>query len=130
MSAIPKQRNYLLVLTAFGEAATGLLLLVLPSVPFALLFGVEQASSEAIIVARFLGAALLAIGIACWLGRSDEFGPSQRGLIVGALVYGASAAVLLAYAGWFMSLAGIALWPAVVLHAVLAIWCVICLSTS
>jgi hypothetical protein len=121
------QRGYLLMVTAIGEAGTGLLVMLLPSVAFALLLGVERASPEAIFVARLFGAALLAIGIACWLGRSDTPGPDQLGLIAGVLVYDAAAAVLLAYAGLYLSLAGIALWPAVVLHAGLAVWCGVCL---
>jgi hypothetical protein len=116
-----------LIVTALGEAGTGLLLLVLPSGPLALLLGVEDASRELIFVARLLGAALLAIGLACWLGRSDGLGPAQRGLIAGAFTYDATVAALLAHAGLFLNLVGIALWPAVVLHAVLAVWCVVCL---
>jgi hypothetical protein len=120
-------RSYLLIVTAVGEAGTGLLLMVLPSVPLALLLGVEDASRESILVARLFGAALLAIGVGCWLGRSDELGPSQRGLVAGALVYDAVVAAFLAYAGLFSSSVGIALWPAVVVHGLLAAWCIVCL---
>jgi hypothetical protein len=120
-------RAYLLIVTAVGEAGTGLLLLVVPSVPLALLLGVEDDSRDLIFVARLFGAALLAIGVVCWLGRSDTSSRAQLGLIGGVLVYDAAAAMLLAYAGLYLSLAGIALWPAVVLHAVLAAWCVVCL---
>ncbi len=123
-------RTLLLIVTALGEGGTGLLLLVLPSVPQALLLGTSQASPETTIFARIAGVALLAIGVACWLGRSDAPGPAQRGLIAGALVYDMAAAALLAYAGLFLNLVGLALWPAVVLHAVLAVWCVICLQTD
>jgi hypothetical protein len=44
-------------------------------------------------------------------------------LLAGALVYDVAVAALLAYSGLFSSLVGIALWPAVVLHALLAVWC-------
>jgi hypothetical protein len=120
-------RAYLLIVTGVGEAGTGLLLLILPSVPLALLLGVEDAARESIFVARLFGAALLAIGVACWLGRSDTSSRAQLGLIGGVLVYDAAAAMLLAYARLYLSLAGIALWPAVVVHVVLAAWCVVCL---
>jgi hypothetical protein len=120
-------RAYLLIVTAVVEAGTGLLLLALPTVPLALLIGVENASRESIFVARLFGAALLAMGVACWLGRSDTSSRAQRGLIGGVFVYDAAAAMLLAYAGLYLGLAGIALWPAVVLHVVLAAWCVVCL---
>jgi hypothetical protein len=122
------QRTYLLIVTAVSEAGTGFLLMLLPSGAFVLLLAVEHASLEMVVVARLFGAALLAIGLACWLGRSDTSGPAQLGLIAGVLVYDAAAAVLLAYAGLCLSLAGMALWPAVVLHAAMAGWCVVCLG--
>jgi hypothetical protein len=120
-------RAYLLIVTAFGEAGTGLLLLAWPPVLLALLLGVDQASPETTCCARIAGAALLAIGVTCWLGRSDPLGPSQLGLITGVLIYDIAADGVLAYTGLCLGLVGIALWPAVVLHAALAIWCVVCL---
>jgi hypothetical protein len=120
-------RSYLLILTAFGEAGTGLLLLFWPSMPIALLLGWNtQASAETFACARVTGAALLAIGVTCWLGRRDPLGPAQLGLIKGVLLYDAVAAGVLSYTG-FLGLVGIALWPAVLLHAALAIWCMGCL---
>ena len=119
-------RTYLLMVTAIGEGATGLLLLVVPSVLFALLLGLEQTSPEAILVARLTGAALVAIGVTCWAGRSDKHGPARFGLLTAVLLYDVAAAVILACAG-LTGLTGIALWPAVVLHAALAAWCVLCI---
>src|SRR5262249_23386925 len=121
------RRKYLLIVTAFGEVGTGLLFLFLPSVPFALLLGAESAAAEALFVGRVAGAALLAIGVACWLARNDDGRPAQLGLLTGVLIYDAAAAALLAYAGLALSMVGIALWPAVVLHAALAVWCIVCL---
>jgi len=121
------RRTHLFIVTALSEGGIGLLLLVLPSVPQALLLGTNQASPETTFFARIAGAALLAIGVTCWLGRSDTLSPAQRGLIAGVLVYDAAAVALLAYAGLSLGLVGIALWPAVVLHSMLAIWCIVCL---
>jgi hypothetical protein len=121
------QRRYFLIVTALVEGATGLLLLALPWVPCALLLGVDQPSPETSLVARVAGAALLAAGVACWLGRSDRQGAALLGLLAGVLTYDVAAAVILACAGLFLHLAGVALWPAVVLHAALAVWCVACL---
>lgn len=121
------RRTYLLIATAFGEGGIGLLLLVWPSVPLALLLGVDQASPEVVIVARISGAALLALGVACWLARNDPNSSAQRGLLLGILLYDLAAAGILAYAGWFLGLAGIALWPAVGLHFALAVCCVTCI---
>jgi hypothetical protein len=116
-------QKYLLIATALAEAGTGLLLLVWPPVLLALLLGVDQASSETITCARVAGAALLAIGVACWIGRSDTHGAAQLGLLIGVFTYDVAAALILACTGLFVNLVGIALWPAVVLHAALATWC-------
>jgi hypothetical protein len=120
-------RTHLLIFTACGETVTGLSLLTVPAIPLWLLIGVEQASPETIYVARVAGAALLAIGVGCWLGRGDQLGPAERGLIAGVLVYSAVVAGLLVYAGLFLSLVGVALWPAVAVHAVLLVECVLSL---
>jgi hypothetical protein len=121
------RRTYLLIVTALGEGGTGLLLLVAPSVPLALLLGDDQASRETALVARVAGAALLALGVACWVGRFDKRSPTHFGLLTGVLAYDVAAAVLLAYAGLFLKLLGVALWPAILVHASLAVWCVLCL---
>ena len=123
-------RAYFLIVTALTEAGTGLLLLVWPPVLFALLLGVERPSPEANLLARITGAALLAIGVTCWLGRRDKDDPARLGLITGVLLYDVAAAAILAHAGLFTGLVGIALWPAVALHATLAVWCAACLRES
>jgi len=117
-----------LIVTALTEAGIGVVILVLPSVPLALSLGVDQASPEVSCICRIAGAALLAIGVACWVGRSDQLSSGQLGLLTGALIYDAAAAGILAYTALFMSLVGIALWPAAALHAALAVWCVLCIQ--
>jgi hypothetical protein len=117
----------LLIVTAHAEAGTGLLLLVWPPGLLALLLGVDQASPETTCCARIAGAALLAIGVACWIGRADTHSSGQLGLLIGVFIYDVAAAVILAYTGLFTDLVGLALWPAVVLHGALAGWCVACL---
>jgi hypothetical protein len=120
-------RMLFLVVTALVEAATGFCLLFLPAVLFVILLGLEQAAVDAIFVGRIAGAALLAIGIASWMARNDTRTPAQRGLLTGILIYDAAAAMLLAYAGAVLEMSGVLLWPAVVLHAILAVWCFSCL---
>src|SRR5262249_15005260 len=110
-------------LTALLEALTALPLLFLPSLPLALLLGVENAAAEVLFTGRVLGAALLAIAVACWLARGDPGSPAQRGLVIGVLVYDAGGGSLLAYAALGLGLSGVVLWPAVVLHVALAAWC-------
>jgi hypothetical protein len=123
------QTRWLLIVTACVEAGTGLCLLVLPDVPIALLLGLTWAAPEALLVGRVAGAALLSIGIASWLARNDQRTAAQLGLLAGILCYDVVAAVLLGVAGLALNMAGLALWPAVGLHASLAAWCVVdCLS--
>ncbi|HTQ12052.1 MAG TPA: hypothetical protein VMI31_18460 [Fimbriimonadaceae bacterium] len=103
-----------LVLAAVSEAATGLALLIVPSLVGQLLLG-EELSGMAIPVARVAGIALIALGIACWPG------PPR----VGMLSYSAAVTLYLAYGGFAGGLTGILLWPAVGLHVImtaLLIW--------
>ena len=115
-------RAHLFILTAILEMGTGLLLLFVPAVPLALLLGVGEVAPETLLVARVAGAALLALGAASWVARNGEPSAAQFGLLFGLLIYDGAAAALLAYAGLGLGMVGIALWPAVVIHAALAVW--------
>jgi hypothetical protein len=117
----------LLKLTAIIETATGLGLVAVPSVIVRLLLGSELGTSAAVMLARVAGAALLALGVACWLARDDTQSRAARGLVVAMLMYNIAATAVLAFAGIGLGLHGVALWPAVVLHAAMAVWCVACL---
>jgi hypothetical protein len=119
----------LLLLTSVVEAATGVLLLVMPRVVFTLLLGVRSPATEALYVGRVAGAALLAIGIACWEARSDDRSPAQVGLLAGLFTYDLAASTLLASAPIALNSRGIALWPAVGLHAALGAWCLVVLQS-
>jgi hypothetical protein len=121
------QRKCFLVVTAIGEGGTGLALLAAPSQVVLLLLGVSTAAPEALVVGRVAGGALLAIGVACWPARNDERSPAQLGVLTGVLIYDVTAAALLDHAGSSLNMAGIAVWPAVALHGVLAVWCAGCL---
>jgi hypothetical protein len=123
-------RAHLFLVTALLEVGTGVSLLVLPSVPLALLLGVSVAAPETLLVARVAGAALIAIGVACWPARGAKQVTAQLGLLTGILIYDVAAAALLGYSGLVLGMAGIALWPAVGLHTGLAVWCVACLRTK
>ena len=117
----------LLGLTAIFESATGLALLLAPALMVSLLFGVGLDAPIGLVVARIAGAALLALGVACWLARDEGRRRSVLGLIVALLLYNLAATVVLIHAGIGLKLSGIALWPAVVAHVALAIWCIACL---
>ena len=85
-----------LVLAAVIEAATGLALLIVPSVVVRLLLG-EELAGAAIPVARELGIALIALGVACWPGPP----------LVGMLTHSAVVTLYLAYVGFAGGLTGI-----------------------
>jgi len=123
-----RSKTYLFTVTALVEVVAGLALLAVPSVVISLLFGVGQASPEALAIGRLGGAGLLAIGVACWIAHRDTGSPSRRALVFGALVYNVGAVAVLAYAGSILAMAGVLLWPAVVLHAGLAAWCLVWLA--
>ncbi len=95
-------------LAAALEAATGVALLVVPSLVGQLLLG-EELVGVTIPVARVLGIALIALGVACWPGPP----------LVGMLIYSAAVTLLLAYIGFAGGISGVLLWPVVVLHAIL-----------
>ena len=97
-----------LVFAAVAEVATGLALLAFPSSVGQLLLG-ELLTGVAIPVARVAGIALVALGIACWPGPP----------LIGMLAYSTIVALYLANLGFAGSVAGVLLWPAVVLHAIL-----------
>ena len=118
-----------LTLTAIIEAATGLALIAVPTIVVRLLLGAEI-SGASIPLGRVAGAALLALGVACWLARDDTQSRAGRGLVVAMLIYNIPATAVLAFAGIGLGLHGVALWPAVVLHAAMAIWCIVCLRRS
>ncbi|RUX28851.1 hypothetical protein EOA13_15775 [Mesorhizobium sp. M7A.F.Ca.US.011.01.1.1] len=116
------KRNLFLNVIATVEGATGLGLLLLPSVPFALLLRLESATVEASFVGRIAGAALLALGVASWMARKDELNPSLFGMIIGILIYNTAVSILLVYAAAFLKMTGVILWPTVAFHALLAVW--------
>jgi hypothetical protein len=99
-----------LIFAAVAEAATGLALLIVPSLVGQLLLG-EELSDVAAAVARVAGIALIALGIACWPGPP----------LVGMLAYSTVVTLYLAYLGVAAGLTGILLLPAVALHLVLSI---------
>ena len=93
-----------------------------------LLLGVGRTSPEVDVLARIAGAALLSIAVACWLARNDHARPARKSLLLAVLIDDMLATGILVYTGWYLGLAGIALWPAVALHAALAAWCIACLD--
>ena len=115
----------LLVTTAVIEIAVGVPLLTTPTLVAQLLLGAQLPSPASQLVARIAGAALLAIGVSCWLERRRPADAPVTGLAGGLLVYNAAVCALLTYAGLVDGLGGIGLWPACALHLAMTIWCIL-----
>jgi hypothetical protein len=101
----------LLAFTAIVEAATGLALIIVPSLVGRLLFGAEF-TGVANPAARVTGIALLALGVACW--------PSSTAFC-GMLTYSALATLYLLFLAIRGEWIGPLLWPVVLLHGLLTV---------
>ena len=117
------------IVSAVIETGAGVALLVVPALAVRLLLGAEI-TGAAIPLGRLAGVALLALAVACWLARGDTKSRTASGLAGAMLVYNIGAVVILGLAGIQSQTSGIALWPAVILHAVMAAWCVRVLNAS
>ena len=114
----------LLIVSAAVEVATGVALLAAPSAIVRILVGDPLDSPAALAVGRVAGAALLSLGTVCWLASRDPHSRAASGAVAAMLLYNVAAVAILAYARLVADLTGIGLLPAVILHAVLACWCV------
>lgn len=106
-------KNFLL-LAAFAEGATGVILFLSPLLVVRLLFGGEV-SGIAIVMSRICGISLVGLATACWR-RNSSLQPLN-----GMLTYSTFAMLYLTYIGIRGEFAGLLLWPAVVAHGILVV---------
>ena len=100
-----------LTLAAVLEVATGMALLIVPSLVGRLLFG-EEFTGIVTPVARVLGIALIALGVCCWPGSTA---------LCGMLTYSALGTLYLLYLAIRGEWVGPLLWPVVALHGILTV---------
>ena len=113
------------MISAVIEAATGASLLLVPAFTASSLLGAPIDTPTGFVAGRIAGAALLALGIACWNARGgDNVGPA-KGVVIAMLFYNFAAIAVLVWAGIRLGLIGPLLWPTIVLHLALGVWCVI-----
>ena len=111
-------RRKILAFAVIVEVCTGLALMVDPAVVAALLVGADLSGVGAVL-GRCFGIALVALGLACWprRKRAEDNSAAFRAM----LTYNALIALYLAYLGRLGHLRGFLLWPAIALHAVVAL---------
>ncbi len=117
----------LLLVTALVEAPFGFVLIVIPSLAMSMFLGSPLSTAVEAALARSFGIAALALGLASWWARRESQTGAPRGLVAALLVYNVAIATLLSSIPFASPVTGMALWPAVLLHVVLAIWCIACL---
>jgi hypothetical protein len=100
-----------LTVAAVIEVATGMALLIVPSLVGRLLFG-EELTGIVIPVARVLGIALIALGVGCWPGSTA---------LCGMLTYSALVTLYLLFLAIRGEWVGPLLWPVVALHGILTV---------
>jgi len=108
----------LLTFAAVTEIGTGLALMADPGIVVRLLLGADIVG-VGLVPGRCFGIALLALGLTCLPGRqrTEAGSPAFQGM----LVYNALIALFLVYLFEARHLGGLLLWPAAVLHAVVAL---------
>ena len=104
-------KNWVLTAAAILEVATGVALLIVPSLVGRLLFG-EEFTGIVIPVARVLGIALLALGVCCLPGSTA---------LCGMLTYSGLATLYLLYFAIRGEWVGLLLWPVIALHGILTV---------
>jgi hypothetical protein len=108
--------NRFFAVTAAIEAGAELGLIAAPDLAVKLLLGADI-SGAAVPLGRVAGVALLALGLACWLAR----GHAASALTSPMLLYNCGVAAVLGMAG-VSRMTGVLLWPAIALHAAMAVW--------
>ena len=114
--------NYLrlFTVTAVMELGAGVALFLAPAIAISLVS--DFSTSEAgVAMGRLAGAALLAIGAACWWARVDSGSAASRALAIGLLIYNTAVLGLVLFS--IFGSRGPVLWAIAVLHAAMALWC-------
>ncbi len=108
----------ILVFTVVVELGTGVLLAADPGIIVRLLLGGEPVGIG-IVAARCFGLALLALVSACWPSRDPR--TNVRAAVRGMWVYNTLIALYLIELGAVGRMAGVLLWPAAILHGLVAL---------
>jgi hypothetical protein len=111
-----------LELSGILELGTGIFVLAAPALFTLILFGKVPDSPSGLACARIAGAALLSLGVACWLGRRSIQDGAVTAIIAAMLTYNVIVSALLLWLRYGADMTGIGLLPASALHIALAFW--------
>ena len=114
----------LLLVTALLEAVTGLMMILFPSFLAKLLLGSTLESAVAVTIAQIAGLAILTLGIASWRARVHWQSEAARGLVTAMTFYNTGILIVLVYAGTGLGFFCPGLWAVVVVHLLMAAWCI------
>ena len=109
-------QTYVAKAAAWLEICVGVALILAPNIASQLLFAAAL-EGPGVPVARFAGIGLLALGSACLSANSAG---STRSAIWGLYIFNAAATILFAGVGLGPTPHGVLLWPAAILHGVIA----------
>jgi hypothetical protein len=122
--------KYLFIATSAIEAGAGGALLCCPSATVVLLLGSPAETPAAVALGRLAGVALLALAVANWFAQYDGQSRAARGLVGAMVLYNLGAAAILGASGSGSRPVGAALWPAIILHVAMAVWCITSLRAA
>ena len=109
-------QRYVVKAAAWLEIVVGAIFVTVPDIPCLLVFGAKPESIGRPL-AHWVGVALIALGIACLPSKSAV---SNQNAVLGLFVFNVGATILFAWVG-VVTIHGSALWPVVILHAVITV---------
>ena len=113
----------LLTVTAIVEGIVGIGLLITPVPVVTILLNTPLETAGGLVAARLAGTALVTLAFCCWKARNFEIPQAAMGIVAAMLFYNFAAAAVLVYAGVRLGLQSPFIWPTIVAHAVLGLWC-------
>ncbi len=103
----------------------GLLMAVFPSFLWKNVLATTLSTLAELTLSRIAGVAVVTLATSWWVARNDEQSHTLRGVVGGMVVFNAGVVIALGYAGVILRLSTILLWPFILIHLALAVWCFI-----